>query len=111
MAVNRHTVQALFFVPKMNEKAIMIELYYWTTPNGHKITIFLEEAGIPYTIVPVKLSRCEQFKPDFLAISPNNCIPAIIDREPKGGGAPISVFEIRRNPALSRGEDRPLHTP
>jgi len=71
----------------------MIELYYWTTPNGHKITIFLEEAGIPYTVLPVKLGAGEQFKPEFLAISPNNCIPAIIDREPKGGGAPISVFE------------------
>ena len=71
----------------------MIELYYWTTPNGHKITIFLEETGLPYTIVPVKIGAGEQFKPEFLAISPNNRIPAIIDREPKGGGAPISVFE------------------
>ena len=71
----------------------MIELYYWTTPNGHKITIFLEETGLPYTIVPVKIGAGEQFKPEFLAISPNNRIPAIIDRDPKGGGAPISVFE------------------
>ena len=50
----------------------MIDLYYWTTPNGHKITLFLEEAGVPYTIHPVNLSRGDQFKPEFLAISPNN---------------------------------------
>jgi len=71
----------------------MIDLHYWTTPNGHKITIFLEEAGLPYRIVPVNISRGDQFKPDFLAISPNNRIPAIVDHEPVGGGAPISVFE------------------
>jgi GSH-dependent disulfide-bond oxidoreductase len=56
----------------------MIDLYYWTTPNGHKITLFLEEAGFPYTIHPVNLSRGDQFKPEFLAISPNNRIPAIV---------------------------------
>jgi GSH-dependent disulfide-bond oxidoreductase len=71
----------------------MIELYYWTTPNGHKITIFLEEAGLPYRIVPVNISKGEQFRPEFLAISPNNRIPGIIDRNPKDGSAPISVFE------------------
>lgn len=71
----------------------MIDLHYWTTPNGHKVTIFLEEAGLPYRIVPVNISKGEQFKPDFLAISPNNRIPAIVDQEPVGGGAPISVFE------------------
>jgi GSH-dependent disulfide-bond oxidoreductase len=71
----------------------MIDLHYWTTPNGHKITIFLEEAGLPYRIVPVNISKGDQFKPDFLAISPNNRIPAIVDHEPVGGGAPISVFE------------------
>jgi GSH-dependent disulfide-bond oxidoreductase len=71
----------------------MIELYYWTTPNGHKITIFLEETGLPYRIVPVNISNGEQFRPEFLAISPNNRIPGIIDRNPKDGGAPISVFE------------------
>ncbi len=71
----------------------MIELYYWTTPNGHKITMFLEEAQLPYTIHPVNIGKGDQFKPEFLAISPNNRIPAIIDREPKDGGAPISVFE------------------
>ncbi|MBE9209550.1 glutathione S-transferase N-terminal domain-containing protein [Nostoc sp. LEGE 06077] len=71
----------------------MIELYYWTTPNGHKITIFLEEAEIPYKIVPVNIGAGEQFQPDFLKISPNNRIPAIVDHEPGGGGAPVSVFE------------------
>jgi GST-like protein len=71
----------------------MIELHYWTTPNGHKITMFLEEAGLPYKIVPVNIGKGDQFKPEFLAIAPNNRIPAIIDREPKGGGAPIPVFE------------------
>ncbi|MBW4669967.1 MAG: glutathione S-transferase N-terminal domain-containing protein [Cyanomargarita calcarea GSE-NOS-MK-12-04C] len=71
----------------------MIELYYWTTPNGHKITMFLEEAGLPYTIVPVNIAAGEQFQPDFLKIAPNNRIPAIIDKQPAGGGAEISVFE------------------
>jgi GST-like protein len=71
----------------------MIELHYWTTPNGHKITMFLEETGLPYRIVPVRIGAGDQFKPEFLAISPNNRIPAIIDHEPPGGGAPISVFE------------------
>ena len=71
----------------------MIDLYYWTTPNGHKITIFLEEAGVLYTIIPVNISQGDQFKPDFLASSPNNRIPAIIDRAPKDGGKPIAVFE------------------
>ena len=69
-----------------------IELYYWPTPNGHKITIMLEECGLPYEIKPVNIGRGEQFKPEFLAISPNNRMPAIID--PDGpGGQPISVFE------------------
>ncbi len=71
----------------------MIDLHYWTTPNGHKITIFLEESGLPYRILPVNISRGDQFKPEFLAISPNNRIPAIVDRDPPGGGAPVSVFE------------------
>ncbi len=71
----------------------MIELSYWTTPNGHKITMFLEETGLPYRIVPVNISKGDQFRPEFLAIAPNNRIPAIIDHEPTGGGAPISVFE------------------
>ncbi len=71
----------------------MIDLYYWTTPNGHKITLFLEEAGLPYTIHPVNLGRGDQFKPEFLAISPNNRIPAIVDQDPGDGGAPVPVFE------------------
>ena len=71
----------------------MIDLYYWTTPNGHKITMFLEEAGIDCSIVPVNISAGEQFKPAFLAVAPNNRIPAIVDRAPKDGGNPISVFE------------------
>jgi GST-like protein len=71
----------------------MIDLYYWTTPNGHKITLFLEEAGLDYTIKPVNISKGEQFNPDFLKISPNNRMPAIVDHAPKDGGPPISVFE------------------
>ncbi|MCK9282710.1 MAG: glutathione binding-like protein [Rhodocyclaceae bacterium] len=71
----------------------MIDLYYWTTPNGHKITLFLEEAGLPYRIVPVNISRGAQFEPEFLCISPNNRIPAIVDHAPGDGGAPLSIFE------------------
>jgi GST-like protein len=71
----------------------MIDLYYWTTPNGHKVTLFLEEAGLQYRIHPVNIGKGEQFQPEFLKISPNNRIPAIVDRAPAGGGKPISVFE------------------
>lgn len=71
----------------------MIDLHYWTTPNGHKVTLFLEEVGLPYRIVPVNISKGDQFKPEFLAIAPNNRIPAIVDHEPAGGGQPISLFE------------------
>jgi GST-like protein len=71
----------------------MIDLYYWTTPNGHKITIFLEEAGVAYRIVPVNIGKGDQFATDFLRIAPNNRIPAIVDTKPSDGGAPISVFE------------------
>ncbi|MDH3563836.1 MAG: glutathione S-transferase N-terminal domain-containing protein, partial [Gammaproteobacteria bacterium] len=71
----------------------MIELYYWPTPNGHKITMFLEEAGLPYEIKPININAGDQFKPEFLKISPNNKIPAIIDHDPADGGAPVSVFE------------------
>jgi GSH-dependent disulfide-bond oxidoreductase len=71
----------------------MIDLYYWTTPNGHKITIFLEEAALPYSIKPVNISIGEQFKPEFLKISPNNRIPAIVDNDPADGKGPLSVFE------------------
>lgn len=71
----------------------MIDLYYWPTPNGHKITLFLEEAGLDYTIQPVDISAGDQFKPEFLAISPNNRMPAIVDRDPADGGEPLPVFE------------------
>jgi len=70
----------------------MIDLYYWTTPNGHKITIFLEEAGLKYNIIPINIGAGDQFKPEFLKISPNNRMPAIVD--PDGpGGKPIAIFE------------------
>ena len=71
----------------------MIDLYYWGTPNGLKIKLFLEEAALPYRIIPVDIGKGEQFQPEFLKISPNNRIPAIVDTEPKGGGAPLSLFE------------------
>lgn len=71
----------------------MIDLHYWTTPNGHKISIFLEEAGTPYRIVPVNISTGDQFQAEFLKIAPNNRIPAIVDSAPADGGAPISLFE------------------
>ncbi|MBA5204448.1 GSH-dependent disulfide bond oxidoreductase [Pectobacterium aroidearum] len=71
----------------------MIDLYYAPTPNGHKITLFLEEANIPYQLHRVNISKGEQFKTEFLAISPNNKIPAIVDTQPAEGNAPISLFE------------------
>ena len=71
----------------------MIDLYYWTTPNGHKVSLFLEEAGLPYKVHPINIGQGEQFKPDFLKIAPNNRIPAIVDHDPTDGGAPISLFE------------------
>jgi GST-like protein len=71
----------------------MIDLYYWTTPNGHKLTIFLEETGLPYAIKPINISKGEQFDPAFLAISPNNRIPAIVVHAPEDGGPPLAMFE------------------
>ncbi|OAI26144.1 thiol:disulfide oxidoreductase [Methylosinus sp. R-45379] len=71
----------------------MIDLHFWPTPNGHKITIFLEEAGLAYKIIPVDISKGEQFSPAFLAISPNNRMPAIVDHAPADGGAAVSLFE------------------
>ena len=71
----------------------MIDLYYWPTPNGHKVTLFLEEAGLDDAIKPVNIGKGEQFEPAFLAISPNNKMPAIVDNAPADGGAPIPVFE------------------
>ncbi len=82
-----------------------IELHTWNTPNGRKISVALEEMGLPYQVFPVNITKGEQMAPAFLAISPNNKIPAIVD--PDGpGGKPVSVFESRRHPALSRREDR-----
>jgi GST-like protein len=76
----------------MTEQTQPIELYYFPTPNGHKVSIMLEELGVPYTVHPIHIGKGDQFKPGFLAVSPNNKIPAIVD--PEGpGGAPISVFE------------------
>ena len=71
----------------------MIDLYYWPTPNGHKITLFLEESGLPYAIKPVNIGKGDQFEPAFLAISPNNRMPAIVDTEPADDQGPLSVFE------------------
>jgi GST-like protein len=71
----------------------MIDLHYWPTPNGKKVTILLEELGMPYKIIPCAIGRGDQFKDTFLSIGPNNRMPAMVDHAPKGGGAPISVFE------------------
>ncbi len=71
----------------------MLDVYYWPTPNGHKITLFLEEASLDYDIKPVNIGAGDQFEPDFLAIAPNNRMPAIVDHAPADRGAPISVFE------------------
>jgi len=71
----------------------MIDLHYWPTPNGKKVTILLEECGMPYRIVPCSIGTGDQFKQEFLAISPNNRMPAMVDTEPADGGAPVSVFE------------------
>ncbi|AJY49624.1 glutathione binding-like protein [Halomonas sp. KO116] len=71
----------------------MIDLYYWTTPNGHKISIMLEEAKLAYRVKPINIGRGEQFDPEFLTIAPNNRIPAIVDHAPKDGGQPLSMFE------------------
>jgi GSH-dependent disulfide-bond oxidoreductase len=71
----------------------MIDLHYWTTPNGHKVTIFLEEAQLPYKIMAVDIRAGQQFLPDFLKIAPNNRIPAIVDHDPSEGGDPVCVFE------------------
>ncbi len=71
----------------------MIDLYYWTTPNGHKISLFLEESGLPYRILPINIGKGEQFAPEFLKIAPNNRIPAIVDHAPIDGGEPVAIFE------------------
>ncbi|MDO9360166.1 MAG: glutathione binding-like protein [Polaromonas sp.] len=71
----------------------MIDLHYWPTPNGWKISILLEECAMPYRMLPVNIGKGEQFHPDFLSISPNNRMPAIVDHAPADGGAPVAVFE------------------
>src|SRR5258708_39514811 len=71
----------------------MIDLHYWPTPNGKKVTILLEECGMPYKIVPVNIGRGDQFSTEFLEMNPNHRMPVMVDREPKGGGKPIVVFE------------------
>jgi GSH-dependent disulfide-bond oxidoreductase len=77
----------------VQRKRDMIDVHYWPTPNGWKVTIMLEECGLEYRIVPVDIGGGDQFKPEFLRISPNNRMPAIVDHEPAGGGAPITIFE------------------
>ena len=76
-----------------HEESEMLDVYYWTTPNGHKITLFLEETGLPHRILPINIGKGDQFTPEFLAVSPNNRIPAIVDHAPADGGAPVSIFE------------------
>ena len=71
----------------------MIDFYFWTTPNGYKVLQFLEETGLPYRIIPVDISRGDQFQPEFLKIAPNNKIPAIVDHDPIEGNEPITIFE------------------
>lgn len=96
----------------------MIDLYYAPTPNGHKITLFLEEAELPYRLIRVDINKGEQFKPQFLDISPNNKIPAIVDHQPEDGGAPFSLFEsgaillylAEKSGQLLSGELRDRHT-
>jgi GST-like protein len=98
MAAVRSTVRA---IRSMSRGAIlqprsgpaMIELYFWTTPNGYKPLLFLEEAKLPYTLKPVNISKGDQFDPAFLKIAPNNRIPALVDTAPNGGGQPIAIFE------------------
>jgi GST-like protein len=71
----------------------LLHLHFWPTPNGKKVTIFLEETGLPYRIVPCNIGRGDQFQPSFLALNPNHRMPVVVDDEPTGGGPPISVFE------------------
>jgi GST-like protein len=71
----------------------VIDLHYWPTPNGKKVTIQLEECGVPYRIVPCNIGRGDQFEPEFLAMNPNHRMPVLVDHEPLGGGAPVSIFE------------------
>src|SRR5215831_13792637 len=80
-------------VPRQKGIPQMIDLHYWPTPNGKKVTILLEECGLPYRIIPCNIQRGDQFTPEFLAMNPNHRMPVMVDHEPKGGGASISIFE------------------
>src|ERR1700753_3902677 len=101
--MSRRLLRARFFGPggsvcsfafgEQAEETEMIDLYYWPTPNGHKITMFLEESGLPYAIKPVNIGKGDQFEPSFLEISPHNRMPAIVDTEPADGQGALSVFE------------------
>jgi GSH-dependent disulfide-bond oxidoreductase len=94
-ASGEHSCIGIYFAdanPPRQERP-MIDLYYWTTPNGHKITMFLEETGLKYKIFPVNIAKGDQFETEFLKVAPNNRIPAMVDHEPKGGGKAISIFE------------------
>ena len=73
----------------------MIDFYYWPTPNGWKVSILLEECGIDYRMIPLNISKGEQFSPDFLSISPNNRMPGIVDDDPppEYNGTPVKIFE------------------
>src|SRR5205807_7489638 len=82
-----------WFGAVISSGSAMIDLHYAPTPNGWKISIMLEELGIPYKVIPVNIRAGEQFRPEFLAVSPNNRIPAIVDHAPADGGGPFSVFE------------------
>ncbi|MEQ9451081.1 MAG: glutathione binding-like protein [Pseudomonadales bacterium] len=92
----------------------MIDVHYWPTPNGWKVTIMLEECGLPYQLIPVDIGGGDQFKAQFLKISPNNRMPAIVDHEPLGGGEPLSIFEsgaILEYLAEKTGRFLPTDTP
>ncbi len=84
----------------------MLELHFWPTGNGKKSIILLEECGMPFTIKPVNIMRGDQFAPDFLKISPNGRMPALVDTEPKGGGAPVTIFEFGCSHDVHCGESR-----
>ena len=86
----------------------MLDLHFWPTPNGKKVTILLEELGLKYNLVPCNIGRGDQFKPEFLKINPNHRMPVLVDHEPKGGGAPISIFEVRCDHDVSRRKGTPL---
>src|ERR1700749_3486095 len=77
----------------MEKELAMLDLHFWPTPNGKKVTILLEELGLEYNLVSCNIGRGDQFKPEFLKINPNHRMPVLVDHEPKGGGAPISIFE------------------